>query len=643
MTLTPARITRREDGTPFAPDYHDVYHSSDGGPAQAREVFLAGNQLPARWAGRAVFTVFETGFGLGLNFLVTLNTWHNDTSHCERLHYIAIEKHPLTRTDLATCHAAWPELAEEAAAQQAQWPLPLPGHHRLHFFGGAVTLTLVFGDIADVWPQLDMPFDACYLDGFAPARNPDMWQPALLRQCGRLAAPGATLATYTTAAAVRHALTAAGFNVQRLPGYGRKRHRLTAVFNPPAWQSAHAIPVTPKTDARQALIIGAGLAGAAVAERLASRGWQITVIDALPAAAGGASGIRAGLLHPHLSPDDALLSRLIRHGFLYALATWKRLSDAGHPLSGRCDGMAHVAQNQLNEAGMASTAARLGLPGEYAQFMDRSALSASCGLSLNAGGYWYPQAGWMAPATLIEALLKQSGANRLFNCRVDRLEQHAGQWQAINADGAVIAQAAVAILANSHDAARLSPLAYPLQRVRGQLTYLPGSALPGLRHAVAGPAYAVKTADDMLVIGSTYSEEDESSQVSAADHAANLAMMGELFPDHQNIVTAPLSGFTGFRAATADHLPLIGALPDLDAIRSLGLELAGQAVDNMPRRPGIYGALGYGSRGLLWAAMGGELLASLIHGEPLPVEAPLAAAMDPARGALRRMRQGELP
>jgi tRNA 5-methylaminomethyl-2-thiouridine biosynthesis bifunctional protein len=643
MTLTPARITRREDGTPYAPDYDDVYHSDDGGPAQAREVFLAGNQLPVRWANREVFTVLETGFGLGLNFLVTLKAWRDDTSRCKRLHYIAIEKHPLTLADLKVCHAAWPELADKAAALQAQWPLPLPGHHRLHFFGGAVTLTLAFGDIADTWPQLDAPFDACYLDGFAPARNPDMWQPALLRHCGRLAAPGATLATYTTAPAVRDALTAAGFSVQRLPGYGHKRHRSAATFSPPAWQTPRAIPLTPKTDDRKALIIGAGLAGAAVAERLAARGWQITVIDALPAAAGGASGIRAGLLHPHLSPDDALLSRLIRHGFLYALSTWKRLSDAGHPLSGACDGMAHVAQDLLSEAGMVSTASRLGLPGEYAQFMDRSALSAACGLSLSAGGYWYPQAGWMAPATLIEAQLKQSGAQRLFDRRVEQLQHQGGQWQAIDANGAVIAQAPVAILANSHDAARLSPIAYPLQRVRGQLTYLPGATLAGLRHAVTGPAYAVKTTDDTLVIGSTYNEEDASIGLSAEDHAANLAMMGELFPDHPNTTAEPLSGFVGFRAGTADHLPLIGALPDLQAMRSAGLELAGQPVDNMPRRSGLYGALGYGSRGLVWAAMGGELLASLIHGEPLPVEAPLAAAMDPARGALRRLRQGELP
>ena len=612
MKLTPARITRREDGTPYAPDYDDVYHSDDGGPAQARAVFLAGNQLPARWAHRSVFTVMETGFGLGLNFLVTLKTWREDALRCERLHYIAIEKHPLTLTDLKVCHAAWPELADEAAALQMQWPLPLPGHHRLQFFGGAVTLTLVFGDIADTWPQIDAPFDACYLDGFAPARNPDMWQPALLRHCGRLAAPGATLATYTTAPAVRDALTAAGFTVERLPGYGRKRHRLAATFTPPTWQTQHAVPLTPTIDKRKALITG------------------------------GASGIRAGLLHPHLSPDDALLSRLIRHGFLYALATWKRLSD-GHPLSGACDGMAHVALDPLSEAGMASTAARLGLPGEYAQFMDRSALSAACGLSLSAGGYWYPQAGWMTPATLIEAQLQQSGAQGLFSRHVDRLEHHAGQWQAIDANGAVIAQAPVAILANSHDAARLSPFAYPLQRVRGQLSYLPGSTLPVLQHAVTGSGYAVKTADNTLVIGSTYSEEDESTQLSAADHAANLAMMGELFPDHQNTGAEPLSGFVGFRAATADHLPLIGALPDLDAMRAVGLELAGLPVDKMPRRPGLYGALVYGSRGLVWAAMGGELLASLIHGEPLPVEAPLAAAMDPARGALRRLRQGELP
>lgn len=643
MPLTPAHLVRRADGTPYAPDYDDVYHSDDGGPAQAAQVFLAGTGLPARWAGRSVFSLLETGFGLGLNFLVTLRAWRADPARCARLHYLAVEKHPLTAADLAACHAAWPDLAADAAALQAQWPLPLPGSHRLHFCDGAVTLTLLYGDAADRLPQCDAAIDAFYLDGFAPARNPAMWSAALLRHCGRLAAPGAMLATYTTAPAVREALQAAGFAVQRLPGFGRKRHRLAATYRPPQWIAARAPPVTPPLSARHALVIGAGLAGAAAADRLAARGWHITVLDALPAAAGGASGIAAGLLHPHLSPDDALRSRLVRHGFLYALQDWRSLVHAGHALHGQLDGLAHSAVDAADASVMAATVARLQFPGEHVRYLDHAELSAACGVTLRAGGCWYPQAGWMGPASLIAAWLTRSGAQLQLGCRVGRLCRVAGLWQAQDDDGRVLATAAVVILASGGDAARLSPPGWPLQQLHGQLSYLPGTALPGLRHPVTGAGHALRTPQDTLVIGSSYGEADGDPQVTARDHAANLSLLQQLTPDSHALLSDCRAGYAGIRAVTPDHLPLVGAMPDLAAIREGGLRLAGQPLAAMPRCAGLYGAYAYGSRGLAWAAMAGEMLASLIHGEPLPLEADLSAAVDPARGVLRGLRRGRLP
>jgi tRNA 5-methylaminomethyl-2-thiouridine biosynthesis bifunctional protein len=225
-TLTPARLAIREDGTPFSADFGDVYYSTDGGPGQAEFVFLAGNGLPERWRHRDTFTVLETGFGTGLNFLATWKAWLADSARCSRLRFVSIEKHPIGADDLLALHQRWPELARCSEQLRAAWPLPETGLHTLQFEQDRVTLDLHFGDAADVLPRLKEEVDAFYLDGFAPGKNADMWSPAIFRALAAAATPGATLATWTVAAKVRKGLAEAGFSLWKSVGYGRKRDML---------------------------------------------------------------------------------------------------------------------------------------------------------------------------------------------------------------------------------------------------------------------------------------------------------------------------------------------------------------------------------------------------------------------------------
>ena len=227
LAVQPAVLSFDATGTPVSAAYGDVYHSADGGPAQARHVFLAGNDLPLRWAGRARFTVFETGFGLGLNFLATWQAWQADPARCAVLHFVSVEKHPFAAPDLARAHAAWPEFAALSAELCAAWPPLSGGEHRLVLAGGQVVLTLILADALDVLPQLDVAADAFYLDGFSPARNPELWSPAVCAALARCAAPGASLATWSVAGGVRRALAAAGFVLARRPGFAGKREMLT--------------------------------------------------------------------------------------------------------------------------------------------------------------------------------------------------------------------------------------------------------------------------------------------------------------------------------------------------------------------------------------------------------------------------------
>ncbi|MGH8720548.1 MAG: tRNA (5-methylaminomethyl-2-thiouridine)(34)-methyltransferase MnmD, partial [Burkholderiales bacterium] len=179
--LVPARLAFNAEGTPYSREFDDLYHSADGGAAQAQHVFLGGNGLPERWRGARRFTILESGFGFGLSFLATWNAWREDAARPARLHYVSVEKHPFTAQDLAVLHAPHAAFAPLAEELRSAWPLLVPGMHRFEFEGGRLVLTLAFGDAAELVPQLRLAADAIYLDGFAPAKNPDMWSPELLK------------------------------------------------------------------------------------------------------------------------------------------------------------------------------------------------------------------------------------------------------------------------------------------------------------------------------------------------------------------------------------------------------------------------------------------------------------------------------
>jgi tRNA 5-methylaminomethyl-2-thiouridine biosynthesis bifunctional protein len=634
--IIPATPAFDANGTPYSADYGDVYHSADSGPGQAAHVFLGGNDLPARWSHARVFTIVETGFGLGLSFLATWQAWRADTARPERLHFVSVEKRPFLREGLAELHARYPEFALRSAELRALWPLPLPGLHRLDFENGRVTLTLAFGDVAAVLPRLRLAADAFFLDGFAPERNPEMWEPGVVKLLARLARPGATAATYTAARGVREALAGAGFTPELRPGFGRKRNMIAARYAPPGARR-HTPAQPPQWSERHAIVIGAGLAGAAVCERLAARGWRLDLLERGSAPAMGASGIASGIFHPHVSRDDSILSRLTRAGSLYALARWRALEAAGQRFAWACCGALQVAKDAKDEARMAAAVRALGFPAAYLEYLPRAPAQEKTGVKLRSGGWWFPAGGWMRPGEWVAAQIAASGNLKLLTgAAVLALERRDAEWRALSADGSVIASAPVVVLANADDAARLAPVA-PLKRVRGQLTLLPGKGLPALRAVLAGAGHIAPAVGGTAVGGATYDFDDDDAEPRESGHAGNLARLEKLLPEMTgHLDPATLGGSVGFRCVSADRLPLIGAMPDAAA----AIASAARRGD-VPRAPGLYGLTALGSRGLTWAALGAEQLACSIEGEPPPLESDLLDAVDPARFALRRLRRGK--
>jgi tRNA 5-methylaminomethyl-2-thiouridine biosynthesis bifunctional protein len=634
--LSPAALAF-VDGVPYAESFGDVYHSSDGGLGQAEHVFIGGNRLAERWRARSRFAILETGFGLGLNFLATWHAWRNDHQHSAQLHYVAIEMHPFQRADLVLLHARWPELADVSRTLLAHWPPLVPGCHRLLLDQGRVVLTLMFGDIRDCIGQIDggAGFDAFYLDGFAPSKNPDMWAPAVLARLGRLAAPHATLATYSVAAPVRQALAQAGFVCEKRPGFGRKPDMLTASFAP-RW------PLTaPGAVQRNAIVVGAGIAGCSISERLCARGWQVTLVEQHTQVAQEISGNRAGIVMPLLSQDDNLTSRLARAAYLFALQTWERVGGIGRAFEGEACGVLQVPSSAEETHAQQKAAGLFPHAPEFVQALDAHQTFARFGLETAHGGWLFAQGGWATPASLCEALLAACGARleRRFSQQATQIARVDGQWQVRDERGGLIGAAAHLIIASGNDASVFAQLrTLPLLRVRGQVTHLREGVIPVLPLVVCGEAYLTRAAGGESCVGATFDEDDD-PVLRPESERANLEALGRTLPQFAPVLAAhaaaghALNGRVGFRCVSPDRLPLVGALPDLDAA------ICGSRLRDVPRHAGLHSLLAYGSRGLIWAPFCAELLAAMLEAEPLPLERDLAAALDPARFVLKAHRR----
>lgn len=629
--LSPARLVIAGDGTPISEAYDDIYHSADGGPGQARHVFLQGNDLPQRWQGRERFVILETGFGSGLNFLATWTAWRDDPARCERLHYLAVEKHPFRAADLGRLHEQWPELQSLSRALCASWPVLTPGFHRLEFAAGRVVLTLLLGEAETVLRRCEARVDAFYLDGFDPKKNPAMWSFELFRRLARLATPEATLATWCVAGTVREALLAAGFAVAKRPGFGRKRHMLTgkrAVTRAPVRKE-------PETGERRAIVLGAGLAGCAIAERLAARGWAVTLVERHATPASEASGNLAGIVRPLLTLDDSLASRLNRACFLHARRVWSGLEARGHAPRRNLDGVLQIARDAVQEKQMREMPATSAYPEDYVQFLDRAAASRLLGSATAYGALLFPGGGWANPPSLCRASIAAGGERitLLAGQEATRIECIGPNWHVLNADGQVIAAAPLLVLAGGASLRGLVP-DLPISPARGQVSHIPQGRLPDVQLPACREGYLSPAVDGVHCLGATYAYDD-GEELRELDHAENLRRLTGILPAAgAGLDPAELNGRVGFRATTPDRLPLVGALADTQAPLPHDIQLK-----NMPRREGLYGLLGLGSRGLVWAALAAEILASQISGDPAPVETDLIKAIDPARFLLHAHRR----
>ncbi len=386
---------------------------------------------------------------------------------------MSVESRPFARAELAAALAPFAELEPLARALLAVWPPALAGFHRLHFDAGRVILTLLLGDARELLPQLVARADALYLDGFAPARNPELWTPGLVRELARLARPGATLATWTVAGGVRSALADAGFHIEKRAGFAAKREMLVGT-------RAGTPEAPPQPALRHALVIGAGLAGTLAAERLAARDWDVALVEERAERSAPA----AGLVRPIANLRDALNAQLSRSAFLYALQHFHALQQEGYALAWNRCGVLQLAEDAEEAVRFEAIARSQNYPAEFLAFVDAVRSREIAGRDVRGGGWWFPWGAVVSQAGLGTASFARAGerVRRISGAAVERIAREGAGWRAYDAQGRVLAEAPLVVLANASDAARLLPEArLRLARVRGQLTYVPAAP-----HAHAG-------------------------------------------------------------------------------------------------------------------------------------------------------------
>ncbi|MEE4079240.1 bifunctional tRNA (5-methylaminomethyl-2-thiouridine)(34)-methyltransferase MnmD/FAD-dependent 5-carboxymethylaminomethyl-2-thiouridine(34) oxidoreductase MnmC [Pseudomonas viridiflava] len=658
MTITRhAQIDWDEQGNPHSRTFSDVYFSTESGLEETRHVFLVQNDLRRRFTelpedGRLI--IGETGFGTGLNFLCAWQLFEECARPGTRLQFVSFEKYPLSRDDLQRALALWPELAAFADPLLDQYVAVHEGFQRMVFDQGRVTLTLLIGDALDMLPQLDGQIDAWFLDGFAPAKNPEMWTPELFAELARLSTTATTIGTFTSTGWVRRALNAAGFKMKRVPGIGHKWEVLRGTFI--AWPE-EAVPVPAAKpwfarppalhNERKALVIGAGLAGCATAESLANRGWQVSLLERHAAPAQEASGNPQGVLYLKLSAHGTALSQLILSGFGHTRRLLERLQrgvdwDGCGVLQLTFDDKEAKRQAQLAEA----------FPESLLHLLDQSAAEARSGIRLASGGLFYPEGGWVHPPALCDRQATHPNIRLIAHHEALELRQVGGQWQAWDNER-LIDSAPVVVLAGAADIKQFAQSAeLPLKRIRGQITRLPEtSASTALSTVVCAEGYVAPARLGEHTLGASFDFNSVDLTPNLADHLGNLQMLEEISHDLVERLEAAdlppehLQGRAAFRCTSPDYLPIVGPLADreafMEAFAALGKD-ARQVPDvACPWLDGFYVNSGHGSRGLITAPLCAELLAAWLDNEPLPLPRSVAEACHPNRFALRGLIRGE--
>ncbi len=665
--LVTANVTWADESVPYSIQFDDYYFSTDNGLEEVDHTFIQPNRLVERFVQcEGTFRIAETGFGSGLNFLSVAELWLKHHSADHQLHFISFEKHPMHWEDVARVHQNHPQFQAISKALKAHYPLLISGWHDVWLLNDRVRLTLWFGDVLKGLPECDASadsqVDAWLLDGFTPSKNPEMWQPALYQQMARLSHANTTFATFTAAGDVRRGLQAAGFQVQKASGYGKKREMCfgqlaqSRPYSSKAPWFSRPLPVP----TGNAIVIGAGLAGASLAHQLAKAGWQVTVLESQSDVAMQASGNLAGTVHPLITADWNLRSQWYLQGFeamLRCILPWL----AHQEVKGSLQGMVQMLVTQTSLERVQTVMQQGGIPSELAEWLTQEEVSEKLGTEASAPGIFFPNGGWLNPHSVVKRCLQHPNItvklNQVVTCIVQKEgggEKSPPLWQITTLDGAEQKngeqqhheQANIVVVATgSLHSALNQQLGLPIRPVKGQVSHLSSEQLnKPLRYPVTHSGYS-SPCEGGAVSGATFEAPDMSEHTSLSGHRSNLNAAHSALPNWTNATAESLTGRVAFRPTTPDHLPIVGAVPDQAWMTQSYFSQSHTHVvykySKQRYQHGLYVSNGHGPRGLMSVFLAAESLLADIQGTAPVQPLSLYHASHPVRFAIRQWRSGK--
>ena len=669
--MTKPTLSFNKHGSPYSEQFNDIYFDSESGYQQSEQIFILGNNISERIKQTSDhFVIAETGFGTGLNFLLTLQAYHKlqqEVGHnkCPELSFVSVEKYPLTKKQLAKSLQALPQLNYFSDLLLSQYP-EFDSYHKesrelsFSFFDKKVTLKVIIDDATTGLSNIHLPknglVDAWYLDGFSPATNPEMWSELLFEQIGRLSKAQASIATFTVAGFVKRQMQRVGFRTQKETCIGNKHEMLTGVFQQSP-KSHKGYQLRSKiTKPQQVSIIGGGIASACAALALTKQGIKVTLYCKDNSLAQGASSNAVGALYPllHQRKDD--ISLFYQQAFWRAKAVYNTVVKQGFPFPHQWCGLLEMAykdslvkrQQKFNEL---ST-----WPKDLIHAVEANKASELANIDLTYGGLFMPNAGWLSPQDAVKQIInaaKTTGRLRIENnTLVTKIKQkqactandsHKKNWQLITNKGEF--DASVVVVCGGAEALNLDWInQLPFSSVQGQVTSMKTNEnISKLSTVICHKGYLTPSHKNRHCIGATFNKNSTRTTAEPEEDQFNINMLSTCLPEltaNINWTTQDIaSSKSRLRCMTPDHMPMVGAMPDIqkhiETYPHLAKDKNWKYNQVAPVIDNLYIMMGFGARGLCSAPLAADILAADLCGTPYPVDNDMLFNLSPNRFVIR--------
>lgn len=633
------------EGRPFSSRFENFYHDTLS-IETAKHIFFTDFPSKQIKDQRDFFVIGELSFGTGLNFALACNYWKKGCYPEARLHYIAIEPYPLEVHQIDSFLSNFRELDLERSELVAVYPKPHTGFHRVWLANNKITLTLIVGSVDESLAELEAQVDTWFLDGFSLEKNPEIWSQNVCRELARLSRPKADLISINDDEKIQSRLTEQGFSLSKRDGFSAKRGILKGKFtgvNERQYLAPWLRPPRSVPSLGVIGIIGAGIAGCALAGALARRGKKALLFDQQGDVAQRASGIDVGLIAPQLGLNASDMNRFYDRAYRMTLQS---VEDSNIDWVSR--GVLQLFNENEAVRRVQFMKDRASLWNGSAQTVSPSQASSKIGLEISSHGIWFPDAGTLSPKNYAKFLSQESEC--LFGESITEFVCGEDGWELYGSLGQIIAKVDTLIVASAQNSKVFESTSFlPLSSLLGQISLVPSNKNSSkVKASVLGAGYFTPSSFGFHVVGSTYSragfdDHQWPQPVTLARHQENYKMLGpELASMFSNCRYDKWAGYSAIRSTTPDRLPVVGAVPKAQKFKKDFERLRHGPQGTFPitvdYEPNLFILAGLGSKGIMTSAISAELLASQMFGEPCPIERTLMTAVSPSRFLAREIQ-----